>query len=312
MTNVYWGGRAYGKVNMQCLFRYNRKTVSQHAHHKYKLFKWEYVGDKQIRTRYYQEIDKDNITRYVKNEEVTDEWLLETQTDKGLKNNTHVEFDWLGKGTFSIPDEKMKTLRRKDGSEILYEPKDLYPIYEDDIDVWYDHFANDIITCDLYNPIDWLLEQEDHRLLRILKGCRNVVGYKDNMHDWLMGLIGFFVPWESSRNWGIEVTDPHDAYTKNPEICFSDFDHHIKQNRNVEQRLQDLGIEYEYLNLDTDDYAKFFELERNLPRTNYNRTHMYKEIAPERYEIAEHIVNHYIKDRNLTGWKLEGRIHDKI
>jgi len=310
MTSIYWGGRLYGKVNMQCLFRYNRKSVSQHAHHKYKLFKWEYVGSKQIRSVYYQ--SNDWITKHVKVDVVDDKFLLETQTDKGLKNNTHVEFDWLGKGAMSIPETKMKTLRREDGSEILYEPKDLHPIYEDDIDVWYDHFVNDIITCDLYNPIDWLLEQKDHRLLQILKGCRNVVGYKENMHDWLIGLIGLFVPWESSRNWGVDVSDPYDAYKKNPEILYSDFDYHIKNNRNVEQKLIDYGIEYEYLNLDTDDYAKFFGLEKNLPRTSYNRTQFYKEVAPERYDFASNVVKEYIQDRNLHGWRIDGRLYDKI
>ena len=309
MTYCYWGGRAYGKVNQQCLFRYNRKTVVQHQigvgiSGKFKAFKWEYVGDKQIRTRYYKEIDKDDITRYVKSEEVTDQWLLETQTDKGLENNTCVEYDWLGKGMFNLPPKKL--------AEKVYKPVDLHPLYNDYGRAWDQHFFNDLITCDLYNPQPWILDNPYEPFVESFKNCKNVVGFKSNMVDWLIGLLGFFVPPESSKNWGIEVTDPHDAYTKNPEICFSEFDHHIGQNRDVEQRLQDLGIEYEYLDLDTNDYAKFFGLERNLPRTGYNRTHIFKEVAPERYEIAEHIVNHYIKDRNLTGWKLEGRIHDKI
>ena len=42
----------------------------------------------------------------------------------------------------------------------------------------------------------------------------------------------------------------------------------------------------------------------------YNRD--YKNICKERYDIAKSMVEHYIKDRNLTGWKLEGRIHDRI
>ena len=312
MTSIYWGGRIYGKVNMQCMFRYNRKTVSQHAHHKYKLFKWDYIGNKQVRSTYYQSNKTDWVTKHVKIDVIDDKFLLETNMDKGVKFMATLESDWLGKGKYDIAPEKMKKLRRDDGSEILYEPKELYPIYQDDIDVWYDHFVNDIITCDLYCPIHWLLEQKDHRLLHIIKGCRNVVGYKSDIHDWLIGLIGLFVPCESSRNWGVEVSDPHDAYKKNPEILFSDFDYHIKNNRDVEQKLIDHGIEYEYLDLDTDDYAKFFGLEKNLPRTAHSRTHEYKIIAPERYDIASSIVKEYIQDRKLHGWRLGGRLHDKI
>ena len=191
MTYCYWGARAYGKVNQQCLFRYNRKTVVQHQigvgiSGKFKAFKWEYVGDKQIRTRYYKEIDKDDITRYVKSEDVTDQWLLETQTDKGLKNNTCVEYDWLGKGMFNLPPKKL--------AEKVYNPKDLHPLYNDYGRAWDQHFFNDLITCDLYNPQPWILDNPYEPFVESFKKCKNVVGFKSNMVDWLIGLLGFFVP----------------------------------------------------------------------------------------------------------------------
>tara|TARA_B100000927_G_scaffold143568_1_gene115881 strand:+ start:1738 stop:2679 length:942 start_codon:yes stop_codon:yes gene_type:complete len=313
MTSIFWGGKLYGKVNMQCLFRYNRKTVIQNASHKYKSFKWEYNGNQQIRSIFYKKKDNNDISTKLKIDTITDKWLLETQTDKGLKNNTDCEFDWLGKGRFSLSPDKLKKIKNDKGEEILYEPEDLHPLYGDNIKTWYDHFINDFMSCDLYNPLHWMLDQNYKPYIDTLKKCRNVVGYKENMHDWLVGLLGSnFEPWRSSITWGVHVTDPHDAYKKNPEILFSHFDHHIKQNRNVEQKLNEHGIEYEYLNLDKDDYAKFFNLDRNLERTAYNRVQFYKEIAPDRWDIANNIVSEYIQDRNLTGWKLEGRIHDRI
>ena len=295
MTYVYWGGRTYGKINQQGLFRWNRKTVSQNAHNIFKAFKWEYVGDKQIRTRYYWNVEDDKITRYVKSESITDDWLYNTVVDKGIKNNdtAGLEKDWLGGGRYENPEIAKKR---------EYNPPELRPIWDN-----YGHFHNDIITCDLYLPQPYVL---DGPFISTLKTCKHVVGYKSDMVSWFINVLNYFVASEASKNWGIEIKDPKDAYDKDKEIIFGYFDHHLGMNRDVEQRLRDVGIEYDYLDLDNDNYAEFFGLERNLPRDMYSQD--YKKYGGERYNIAKSIAEEYIDNRQLTGWKLDGRIHDKV
>ena len=68
----------------------------------------------------------------------------------------------------------------------------------------------------------------------------------------------------------------------------------------VEERLREAGIEYEYFNLDKDDWAKTFQLEKRLPRTIYHHVYFQMNYLKDREKKPYPLKKAYENHRRMT------------
>ncbi len=301
MKFVIWGARHYGKAYFSALFRYNRKTVTQmQIGGKYVSYKWQYHGIDQHRIRYIRYDDSDIITPMIEVDSLSSEQLLQHKQDIGIKQDEWVEEDYLGYGKNNPPKTNFKVGTWKENN------KKLYPIYADHGSKWYDHFFNDLCTCDVFIP------QAHPQIfykpfINQFNTCYNIIPYKTDILEITISRVNMFVSTATNKTFNVNVKNVEDAWYTDKELVFKHLDDFTRNNRNVEQTLIDNGIEYDYLDLDTHDYKLLCE--NAIPRThsiyNYDK-------ETDRYKLATTMAKEYLQTRNLTDMRLSGRLQDNI
>jgi len=305
MTVTFWGARHYAKCYMVGLFRYNRKTVTRMTiGGEYSSHKYEYHGVDQHYIKYYRFTGDNSLSSVRKVRPLSSEQLLSHPQDEGLKIKYFVEDDWMGYGKFNPPLSnkifKSNVLANSGGQE-------LYPMYADHGSKWHDHFFNDLSTCDLFCPQPHKQLFEYEPFIDYFKSCNNIVPYKTNIEQITIARINQFVPAATNKTFNVNIKNVEDAYYTDKELVFKHLDDFTRNNRDVEQKLIDKGIEFDYLDLDNHDSRMFCE--NKLPKT-YSLFTFDKE--SDRYKLAVKMAKDYIQTRNLTDTRLSGRINDKI
>ena len=156
------------------------------------------------------------------------------------------------------------------------------------------------------------------KIISLLRHCRNIVPYKENIIDSMISKLNMFDPPKQSRMYAQMTGRPThfktivDAYKKDEEIVWGHLDEFIRQQRNIEQALIDYDIPYEHMNLDTDDYSRFgcdIILDRKFSHPNFDLSN---DDVRHNYHILESMAEEYVTVRKLTDLRLSGRIYDKI
>tara|TARA_Y100001935_G_scaffold33430_1_gene26767 strand:+ start:338 stop:1246 length:909 start_codon:yes stop_codon:yes gene_type:complete len=300
---VLWGFKHFGKSFFLASFRYNRKTVVQmQIGGEYSTHKWEYHGVEQHYKTFYRENDDNIIKCRTKIHELTSDELLLYNLDKGIISPDGVNDDYLGYGKFQFNKPKVDTsVDKKTG-------KKLYPIYSDHGSKWSDHFFDDLCTCDLFVPRPhnsmWYEPFIEH-----FRKCNNIVTYKEDVLDMCISRLNLFETKETNKYMNTNVKDIEDAYNTNKSLVFTHLDFFIKKNRDVEVKLRENNIPYEYLELDSFDAKRMVDTE--LPR-RYNDVLLPIPKDTYRFRLITRMAKEYIKSRGLTDLRLSGRVNDKI
>ena len=83
-----------------------------------------------------------------------------------------------------------------------------------------------------------------------------------------------------------------------------------KNSRNVESKLIEHKIPFDYIDLDTHNPKNL--VTNLIPRT-HGETDSDRGVSPnKRYDLATRIAKEYIKTRGLTDLRLSGRVNDRI
>ena len=300
---VLWGFKHFGKSFFLASFRYNRKTVVQmQIGGEYSTHKWEYHGVEQHYKTFYRENDDNIIKCRTKIHELTSDELLLYNLDKGIISPDGVNDDYLGYGKFQFNKPKVDTsVDKKTG-------KKLYPIYSDHGSKWSDHFFDDLCTCDLFVPRPhnsmWYEPFIEH-----FRKCNNIVTYKEDVLDMCISRLNLYETKETNKYMNTNVKDIEDAYNTNKSLVFTHLDFFIKKNRDVEVKLRENNIPYEYLELDSFDAKRMVDTE--LPR-RYNDVLLPIPKDTYRFRLITRMAKEYIKSRGLTDLRLSGRVNDKI
>lgn len=300
---VLWGFKHFGKSFFLASFRYNRKSVVQmQIGGEYSTHKWEYHGVEQHYKTFYRENDDNIIKCRTKIHELTSDELLLYNLDKGIISPDGVNDDYLGYGKFQFNKPKVNTsVDKKTG-------KKLYPIYSDHGSKWSDHFFDDLCTCDLFVPRPhnsiWYEPFIEH-----FRKCNNIVTYKEDVLDMCISRLNLFETKETNKYMNTNVKDIEDAYNTNKSLVFTHLDFFIKKNRDVEVKLRENNIPYEYLELDSFDAKRMVDTE--LPR-RYNDVLLPIPKDTYRFRLITRMAKEYIKSRGLTDLRLSGRVKDRI
>ena len=300
---VLWGFKHYGKAQFLALFRYNRKRVVQmQIGGEYSTHKWEYHGIEQHYKRYFRLMDDDSIKCRTEIHKITSDELLLHNPDIGINYPCVVNDDYMGYGKFNLNKPKFDTsVDKKTG-------KKLYPIYSDHGSKWSDHFFDDLCTCELFLPRPhesmWYEPFIEH-----FRKCNNIVVYKEDVLDMCISRLNLFETKETNKYMKTNVKNIEDAYYTNKSLVFSHLDFFTKKNRDVEVKLRENKIPYEYLELDSYDTSNM--IDKEIPR-RYNDVLLEISKDTEGYKFITRIAKEYIKSRGLTDLRLSGRVNDKI
>tara|TARA_B100000214_G_scaffold375269_1_gene360907 strand:+ start:146 stop:1108 length:963 start_codon:yes stop_codon:yes gene_type:complete len=162
------------------------------------------------------------------------------------------------------------------------------------------------------------LHKPTDKIISLLRDCRNIVPYKENIIDSMISKLNMFDPPKQSRKYAQMTGRPSyfksivDAYKKDAEIVWCHLDEFTRQQRDIEQALIDYDIPYEHMNLDTDDYSRFgcdIVLDKKFSHPNFDLSN---DDVRHNYHILESMAEEYVTVRKLTDLRLSGRIYDKI
>jgi hypothetical protein len=156
------------------------------------------------------------------------------------------------------------------------------------------------------------------KIISLLKNTTNIVPYKVNIIDSMISKLNMFDPPKQSKKYTKQTGRPVffktiiDAYKRDKEIVWNHLDDFTKQQRDIEQALQDYNIPYDYMNLDEDDYSRFgckIVLDKKWSHPNFDPDNP---VVEHKRKMLEDIAKEYVTVRGLTDTRLSGRITDKI
>ena len=156
------------------------------------------------------------------------------------------------------------------------------------------------------------------KIISLLKNTINIVPYKENIIDSMISKLNMFDPPKQSKIYTKRTGRPVffktiiDAYKRDKEIVWNHLDEFTRQQRDIEQALQDYNIPYDYMNLDDDDYSRFgckIVLDRKWSHPNFDSDNP---VVEHKRKMLEQMSSEYVTVRGLTDTRLSGRIFDKI
>ncbi len=156
------------------------------------------------------------------------------------------------------------------------------------------------------------------KIISLLKNTINIVPYKVDIIDSMISKLNIFDPPKQSKKYTKQTGRPVffktiiDAYNRDKEIVWNHLDDFTRQQRDIEQALQDYNIPYDYFNLDTDDYSRFnckIMTDRKYSHPNFDTNNP---VVEHKRKMLEDMASEYVTVRGLTDTRLSGRIIDKI
>ena len=300
---IYWGACNSGKAHLKMLYRADCKPQLEFTNDGYHALKLDYVDGNEHQVFYY---NNGKIQSEIRQKNTTLE-------DK-LTYNYGEKYNYV--------DDRPtidRTIRPKDRKVSQYSPIFLSGNWEHLIDEWY--------NCELMitpYPLIGIASQKycvtTHRTkpsdkcLSLVKSATNIVPYKSDLLDSMISKLSLFDKIESAKKSKrltgrfVVFKDLSDVYNKHKEILWDHLDGILEEHREIEYRLRQLDIPYQYFDLDNDSYD-IFECTNRLPSTythpdwdlTDNKTH-------SNWTILRDIAEEYIKLRNLHDMRLDATI----
>tara|TARA_B100000131_G_scaffold151248_1_gene146743 strand:- start:99 stop:1106 length:1008 start_codon:yes stop_codon:yes gene_type:complete len=156
------------------------------------------------------------------------------------------------------------------------------------------------------------------KIISLLKNTTNIVPYKVDIIDSMVSKLNMFDPPKQSKIYTRQTGRPVvfktiiDAYNRDKELVWCHLDEFTRQQRDIEQALQDYNIPYDYINLDEDDYSRFgckIVLDSKYSHPNFDTNNP---VVEHKRKMLEDMAREYVTVRGLTDTRLSNRIIDKI
>lgn len=320
MTFVYWGALNSGSGHLHYMFDFNERQHVYCTNAAYKFDKYIYPESKTQEWYYCYKLRNQNK-------------LVKVLHKKQRVKDPHADYKYMEKHNFvdhrttnfykntNITDSSDKRgLDESIGNIDIYEPFLKYAP-----NTW--EFAlDDMFDVELLIRPNHLLGfvncQRTYittpKIISLLKDTTNIVPYKENIIDSIISKLNIFDPPKQSKKYTKQTGRPVffktiiDAYNRDKEIVWRHLDEFIREQRDIEQALQDYDIPYDYFNLDTDDYSRFnckIVLDSKFSHPNFD---LNDKIVKNKHHILDGIAKEYVTDRGLTDVRLSGRITDRI
>tara|TARA_Y100001963_G_C6776991_1_gene447843 strand:+ start:1496 stop:2452 length:957 start_codon:yes stop_codon:yes gene_type:complete len=315
----YWGGRNYAKTHMQWLFRLNRRNFVLMRFGGFAADKYEYSGNEQKIITYEKFTPNGPIVERTKTNTYNDEELDLSMDDVERNPEKFVsEYNYL--------DRRLSPTRGFWGRDKPNKRGKLYSIFDQPGKTWEHLLFDKWSDIEMMIPREYILgvksfdQWKETRtadpyppFIEYLKAQKHYYPYKEDILDHTITALADFNPPTSGESWGVEIRDLKHAYEINKEIVWSHLDHHIWINRELEELLQYNNIDYEYFNIDDDQWNETFGGQRNISRRRSVAYGIdYYDQENPRFIFMKKISEEYIETRGLTDERLQGRIKDKI
>ena len=127
-------------------------------------------------------------------------------------------------------------------------------------------------------------------------------------------LLPIIHAWQPSVT-NFEHKDIFKLYDENKDILFKFIGSIWEHQRNVEQILKDLNVDYIYYDMDTHDLSTVLDVEKHLDSsidTGYPIWNLSDPVVKERYERCWDICDEFLKVTGLTDTRLDFRAKDGI
>jgi len=321
MKFVYWGAVNSGSDHLNRMFGFNERQHIFYQNSAYKFDKYIYPeSKKQECYQYFKPRNENKLVRV----------LYRTSRVK----NPHTENTYNYREKHNFVDHRTLDFYK---SKIISDSSDRRGL-SDDVDISkYEPFLNyapNIWEFALDDMLDGDIIVRPHHLLgfvnyqrryittpkiiSILKKTTNIIPYKDNLIDSMISKLNMFDSPKQSRKYTERTGRPvffksiMDAYNKDKETVWCHLDEFTRQQRDIEQALQDYNIPYDYLNLDNDDYSRFgcnIVLDKKFTHPNFDTSNP---VVEHKRKILEDMSSEYVTVRGLTDTRLSNRIIDKI
>lgn len=329
MSFVYWGAINSGSDHLNRMFEFNEVSHTHHFGAVYKFRKYLYPKPKTHQEwDYYKPKNKNKLEKHLINERrsfnpFTEETYKYSEKHNFVDNRTHDNFVIHESGDKRGME---RTLHQHNKGDTIINYDEYEPFLKYAPSEWENYALDDMIDVEmLVRPLHLIgmvkyerVHPTTNKIVSILKKTTNIVPYKEDIIDSLISKLNMFEPPKHSRRYTKRTGKPVlfktiiDAYNRDKDIVWSHLDEFLKQQRDIEEILQEYKIPYDYLNLDTDDYSRF-KLKTILPRKyshpNFDLDNV--EIN-HRHDILKDLAEEYVTVRKLTDMRLSGRITDRI
>ena len=302
---IYWGACNSGKAHLKMLFRADCKPQLNFTNDGYNVLKLDYVDSNEHEVFYYSD---GKIQSKIRRNNTTP--------------NDRLKYNYGERYNYVDDRPPVPRTRFKDRKVSQYYPIFLSQNWEHLIDEWYD--CELMITpyplIGIASPKHCVTQQRtkpNDKCLSLVKSATNIVAYKSNLLDSMISKLTLFDKIESAKKSKkltgrfVVFKDLSDVYNKHKEMLWYHLDGILKEHREMEYRLRQLDIPYQYFDLDNDNYD-IFECTNKLPSTY---THPDWDLTDNKtysnWTILRDIAEEYIELRNLHDMRLDATITGK-
>jgi len=287
MSVVYWGANCSGKLHLEILYRYNYKSVLTKYINRIQYKKSQKDGKGSLLERETYGVDglvKEKIMTITDHEKF--------YNSQNSLNNIGVGRDFL----YSV-DEKSKHTEKNNRL-------DVEQLRRSHLIKYFPHWSQ----ADIYaHSMDLIDLNPKNKRFKLIKSINNVIVYDDIIIDELR-TRKHIVPYKSNMRehmlyfmlWVAHHTK------KDPDV--GDAVWMIQYHRLVEQALEKYGFDVTYFDIDRDDYAKTFGLDKNISRS-YTKTQL-RDDAP--IDKIYDMIDRYIEKHNIKDIRLHNSQYDNI
>lgn len=305
MTFVYWGGVNSGSDHLNRLLGFNKKPHVMVVGG-YSFDKYTYIDDKEHITSYF---------RTTRNETKT-----KTRIKRVKDPRKEVAYFYMEKYNFidnrrkasdytinhsKLSDQEEQNVFRYGSSEDV---SDCIPYLNQN--KWHVLLSDIFDTETIIRPTFLL---DDDISTSYIMDCINLVPYKTDIIDTLIHKLNIFDIKKQSTKYTKLTGRPvffrtiEDAYKRDKEIVWGHLDGIIGGQRDIEQKLIDKNIPYQYFNLDEETYSIF-----DCPISVPNDFTSGKFEKNENWHKIHDYAMEYVTLRKLTDMRLSGRMIDRI
>tara|TARA_E500000318_G_scaffold58490_1_gene54196 strand:+ start:6566 stop:7441 length:876 start_codon:yes stop_codon:yes gene_type:complete len=288
MSVVYWGGSVSGKLHIEMLYRYNYKSLFKkntfHIHYKksQKDGKGSFLDDEVY------DVDgmiSKKITIFRDHEEYYSDWIKPATSGVGR--------DFL----YSVNEDKKLLFSEK------YSPESK-KLFRSHLIKHFPHWSQ----ADVYTHcMDLIGLSNLSKRFKLIKSIDNVKIYDDIIIDELR-TRKHIVPYKSNMREHMLYFMLWVAHNRRAEPNIKSAIWMIKYHRLVEQALEKYGFDVTYFDIDTDDYAETFSVDKNISRS-YTKTQL-RDDAP--IDKVYDMIDRYIEKHNIKDIRLQNSQYDNI
>jgi len=321
MKFVYWGAVNSGADHINRMFEFNERQHVFYTNAPYKFDKYIYPKSKTQEWYHYYKLRNENK-------------LVRVLHQGNRVKDPHIEHTYNYMEKYNFVDHRTMDFY---SNKTITDSSDRRGV-NDDVDISkYEPFLNhapntwEFALDDMFDGE--LLVRPNHllgivncqrayittpKIISLLKNTTNIVPYKENIIDSMVSKLNIFDPPKQAKKYIKRTGRPVvfktiiDAYNRDKEIVWRHLDEFTKQQRDIEQALQDYDIPYDHFNLDTDDYIRFnckIVLDKKYSHPNFDTNNP---VVEHKRKLLEDMASEYVTVRGLTDVRLSGRITDRI